>query len=124
MGAKLCHCLAKHIDEISASACSGDQFTLTCHTTSNVTLLEWTLTIPGRPAPDTRFLSSSGSTASGTPLIVGQTVFQFLRTSVSPLTSTMVINNVSTSLNGTRLDCSYGGVMETTIINVINGTSI
>ena len=92
----------------------------------NVTLLQWTLTIPDRPAPDIRFLSSSGGTASVTPLIVGQTLFQFLRTSVSPLTSTMVINNVSTSLNGTRVECSYGGeVMETTIINVVgNGKSI
>ena len=89
-------------------------------------LLQWTLTIPDRLAPDIRLLSSSGSTASVTPLIVGQTLFQFLRTSVSPLISTMVINNVSTSLNGTRLECSYGGeVMETTIINVLgNGMSI
>ena len=124
MGSKLCHCLAEHIDEISASVCSGDQLTLTCHT--NVTLLEWILTIPDRPAPDIRFLSSSGNTVSVTPLIVSQTVFQFIRTSVSPLISTMVINNVSTSLNGTRVECSYGGeVMETTIINVIgNGMSI
>ena len=109
---------------ISASVCSGDQLTLTCHTMPNVTLLRWTLTIPDRPAPDIRFLSV-GSTASMMPLIVRQTVFQFLRTSVSPLISTMVINNVSTSLNGTRVECSYGGVMETTIINVIrNGKSI
>ena len=126
MGAKLCHCLAEYIDVIYPSVCSDDQLTLTCHTMPNVTLLAWILTIPDRPASDTRFLSSMGSTSSVTPLIVGQTVFQFLRTSVSPLTSTMVINNVSTSLNGTRLDCSYGGeVMETTIINVVgNGTSI
>ena len=126
MGAKLCHCLAKHIDVISASVCSDDQLNLTCHTMPTVALLQWTLTIPDRSAPDIRFLSSSGSTVSVTPLIVSQTVFQFIRTSVSPLTSTMVINNVSTSLNGTRVECSYSGeVMETTIINVIgNGMSI
>ena len=59
------------------------------------------------------------------PLMIRQTVFQFLSISVSPLTSTMVINNVSTGLNGMRVECSYGGVMETTIINVIgNGKSI
>ena len=110
---------------ISASVCSGDQLTLTCHTMPNVTLLGWTLTIPDHPAPDIRFLSV-GSTVSIMPLIVRQTVFQFLRTSVSPLISTMVMNNVSTSLNGTRVECSYGGgVMETTIINIIeNGKSI
>ena len=105
---------------ISASVCSGDQLILTCHTTPTVTLLEWTLTIPGRSLPDIRFLSSSGSTASVSPLTVGQTMFQFLRTSVSPLISTTVINNVNMSLNGTRVECSYSGeVMETTIINVI-----
>ena len=107
------------------TVCHGDQLTLTCHTTPNVTLLEWTLTIPDCPGPDNRFISSSGSTVSVTPLIVGQTVFQFLRTSVLPLTSTLVINNVSMNVNGTRVECSYGGeVVETTIINVIgNGTS-
>ena len=100
--------------------CSGDQLSLTCHTTPTVTLLGWILSIPDRPGPDLRFVSSSGSTASVLPLIVGQTVFQFLRTSVSPLISTLVVNNVSMSVNGTRVECSYSGeVMETTIINVI-----
>ena len=110
---------------VTVSACHGDQLTLTCHTTPNMTLLQWTLTIPDRPAPDIRFLSSSGSTQNVLPLIVGQTVFQFLRISISPLISTMVINNVSTNVNGTRVECSYSGeVMETTTINVIgNGTS-
>ena len=112
---------------VIVSVCHGDQLTLLCHTTPNETLLQWTLIIPipDRPGPDNRFISSSGSTASVTPLVVGQTVFQFLRISVSPLESTLVINNASTRVNGTRVECSYGGeVMETTIISVIgNGTS-
>ena len=38
----------------------------------------------------------------------------------------MIIDNVSTSLNGTRVECSYGGgVVSTDIINVIgNGTCV
>ena len=105
---------------VIVSVCHGDQLNLSCHTTPNVTLLQWTLSIPDRPGPDIRFLSSSGSTQNVLPLIVGQTVFQFLRISVSPLKSTLVINNVSTSLNGTRVECSYNSeVMETTTISVI-----
>ena len=40
--------------------------------------------------------------------------------SVSVHKKVMVIDNVSTFLNGTRVECSYGGrVMETTVIIVI-----
>ena len=102
--------------------CSGDQLNLTCHATPSETLIQWNLTIPSRSnsVPELRFLSSEGSTASVTPLIVGQTVFQFLRTSTSPLTSIAVIDNVSADVNGTRVECSYGGgVVSTDIINVI-----
>ena len=110
------------------SVCSGDQLNLTCHSAPNATLLQWSLTIPGRSPPELRFISSTGNTDSVTPLTVGQTVFQFLRISTSPepLVSTMIIDNMSTSLNGTRVECSYGGrVMSTDIINVIgNGMLI
>ena len=100
--------------------CPGDQLNLTCHATQDETLLQWSITIPGHSVAELRFIPSSGNTARVTPLIVGQTVFQFLRTSTSPLAAVMIIDNVSTSLNGTRVECSYGGgVMSTDIINVI-----
>jgi hypothetical protein len=104
--------------------CPGDQLNLTCHTAPDETLLQWSLTIPSRPVPELRFISSEGNTVSVAPLTVGQTEFQFLRTSTSPepLISLMVINNVSSSLNGTRVECSYPGgrVVSTDIINIIN----
>lgn len=104
--------------------CSGDQLNLTCHPAPNETLLVWSVAIPGRLAAELRFISSDGNTDSVAPFIVGQTVFQFLRTSISPepLVSTMIIENVSTSLNGTRVECSYNygdRVLSTYIINVI-----
>ena len=107
--------------ETLVSVCSGDQLNLTCHVTPNETLLQWSVTIPGRSVSELRFISSGGNTVSVAPLIVGQTVFQFLRTSTSPLVSTIVIDNVSSSLNGTRVECSYldGRVVSTDIINVI-----
>ena len=100
--------------------CPGDQLNLTCLTTPNETLLQWSIDIPSRSAPELRFISTDGITASVTPLIVGQTVFQFLRTSTSPLISLMVIDNVRTDVNGTRVECSFGGrVVSIDIINVI-----
>ena len=115
------NCLLKTVP-----VCPGGQINLTCQASPDETLLQWSLTIPGRSVPELRFISSDANTASVSPLIVGQTVFQFLRTSTSPLplVSVMVTDDVSTSLNGTRVECSYGGgVMETTVITVIrNGT--
>ena len=98
---------------------------LPCSAADGETLLNWTITVPNLSVHETRFISSSGSANSLAPLMVGQTEFQFLRTSLSPLRSTMEINNVTVGLNGTRVECSYGGrVMSTNIINVVeNGTN-
>ena len=106
--------------------CSGDQLNLTCHPAPSATLLQWNVTILGR-SPELRFISSTGNADSVQALTVGQTIFQFLRISTSPepLVSTMIIDNVSTSLNGTRVECSYGGRVMSTYINVIgNGMLI
>ena len=100
--------------------CPGDQLNLTCLTAPNGTLLQWSVDIPGRPAPELRFISTDGNTIRVTPLTVGQTLFQFLRTSTLPLTSLMVIDNVSSDVNGTRVECSDGGrLVSTDIIKVI-----
>ena len=104
------------------SVCPGGQLNLTCNTMSDQThtALIWNMTFPHRPGYEQRLILAGGSADSASPFTVGQTEFQFLRTSVSPLMSTMVIDNVSSILNGTRVSCSYGGgVMSTDIINVI-----
>lgn len=102
-----------------ASVCLGGQLTLICDTLmSNETLIEWNVVFPDYL--ETRFISSLGNTGSVAPLTVDQTMFQFLRTSVSPLISTMIIDNVTVNMDGTRIDCSYGGRLITSnIINVI-----
>lgn len=99
---------------------------LLCSVAAGKTLLKWTITFPDRSVPEERFVSSSGSTSSVAPLMVGQTEFQFLRTSLSPLRSIMEINNVTVELNGTIVECSSDGrVMSTNIINVIrSGTNL
>ena len=100
--------------------CPGGQLNLTCNTMSDQTALLWNMTFPHRPGYEQRLILAGDIADSASPFTVGQTVFQFLRTSISPLMSLMVIDNVSSILNGTRVDCSYGGgVMSTDIINVI-----
>ena len=81
------------------------------------------MTFPHHPGYE-RFILAGGIADRASPLTVSQIMFQFFRSSVSPLISVMVIDNVSTTLNGTRVECSYGGsVMSTDFINVIeNGT--
>ena len=101
--------------------CPRGQLNLTCLTTPGVTLLQWNIVFPDSSDSEIRFISSRGSAESAkSTFTLGHTVFQFSRTSSSPLTSLIVIDNVTTGLNGTRVECSYGDrVMTTTIINVI-----
>ena len=110
---------------VSRSVCPAGQLNLTCNTRtmSDQTILRWNMTFPHRPGYEIRDILTSGS---ATPLTINQTMFQFFRTSVSPLISTIVIDNVSAVFNGTRVECFYGGrVMITIIINVIgNGMFI
>ena len=107
-------------ESAEVSVCPGGQLNLTCNTMSDQTSLTWNLTFPHRPGYERRLILAGVISDSASPLTVSQTVFKFLRTSVSPLISVMVIDNMSAILNGTRVECSYGGaVMSTNIINVI-----
>ena len=109
-----------------ASVCPNEQLILTCQARPDEVLLQWSLRFPGRSQAEDRYISSEGSANRAPNLnVMGNTSFQFLRISTSPLISMMVIDNVSSSLNGTRVDCIYGHeMMSTDTINVItNGTS-
>ena len=99
---------------MTASVCPGGQLVLTCHT--NETVLRWTFSF--RPS-ESRSTSSSDSSNSTAPLIINETTLRILRTSISPLTSTLFIDNVTADLNGTMIFCSYRGGNSTTIIHVI-----
>ena len=104
------------------SVCPGEQLNLTCLAAPNQTLLQWSLMLPGRSQPELRYLSSRGMVDSVTQLTVGQTDFQFFRTSTSPLMSVIVITSLTAELTGTRVDCSSGGsVVAVFTINPENG---
>ena len=109
----------------SVSVCPGGQLVLKCDTNSSVILLEWSVTFnsPNLQHTEMRSVDSLGSAESQAPFIINHTEFQFLRTSVSPLISTMIISNVSMSLNGTRVDCRYAGMTSTTFINIIRNST-
>ena len=97
------------VQSVEVSVCSGGQLNLTCIATPGEALLQWSLMVPDRLGSETWFISSSGSAESTVSIfIVGQTVFRFLRISISPLISVIVINNVTSQLNGTIVNCSYG----------------
>ena len=121
------HCASiGNAESAEVSVCPSGQLNLTCNTTEQ--MLTWSITVPDRPGTERRLILAGGGADSALPLTIGQTTFQFLRTLVSPLISIMVIDNVNTVLNGTRVDClKEDGVMSTDIINVINigsGTSL
>ena len=105
----------------AVSVCPRGQLNLICLTTQDVTLLQWNIVFPDSSDPEIHFISSGGSAESAkSTFTLGQTVFRFSRTSSSPMTSLIVIDNVTTSLNGTRVEYSYSDrVMTTTVINVI-----
>ena len=99
----------------SVQVCPGGNTTLTCST--NGTLLIWSIALPNKQVTE-RFVSGMGSADSQIPLIIDQTTIYFLRTSTSPLISMITFTNVNVELNGTRVDCIYGGVTETNYIHV------
>ena len=109
-----------------ASVCPGEQLNLTCQATPGVTLIQWDLNLPNSSDPESRFISSGGSAESSvSTFTLGQTVFHFSRTSTSPLASLIIIDNMTTSLNGIRVECTYNGsVMSATNINVIGNGMI
>ena len=98
--------------------CPGEQLNLTCLAAPNETLLQWSLMLPGR-SPESRYISSLGMVDTVAPRTVGQTEFQFIRTSTSPLMSVIVIASLTAELTGTRVDCLSGGsVVAMSIINI------
>ena len=100
--------------------CPGGQLNLTCLGGPDETLLTWSLIFPSSSNPDVRFISSRGTAESArSTFTLGQTVFQFSRTSTSPLISLIIIENMTSELNGTRVNCSDSNIMIlTTVINI------
>ena len=90
--------------------------------------LSWNITFPDgiNQRSELRYISSMGTSTCQAPRTVYQTVFQFVRTSISPLISTLAVYNMTSTLNGTRVDCHDAEnytMISSTIINVIGNGS-
>ena len=106
------------------SVCPGGQVLLTCERISG-SFLHWDVSILHLAMNREAIISSVG-VVSATYLNFGtllSTAFNITRTSGNPLISQMVVNNVTTAINGSTIYCSTNGdengaPMAT--INVIN----
>ena len=91
--------------------CEGKQLELTCST--NVSILGWKSSPlqneQGQVQTFMRFISSVGTSQQVSNMTVNSTLFNVSRVSSqdeSPLVSRLVINPVTKSLNGTRVNCT------------------
>ena len=90
------------------SVCPGGQVQLTCERIFG-SILYWDVSVP-HPMAITRerFVLSQGSLLSP-EFKIDFTEFNITRTSDSPLISQLLINNVTTEINGSTIYCSEDG---------------
>ena len=104
------------------SVCPGGQLLLTCERMSG-TILYWDVCIPHPMAITRERLVASEGVLLSPYFNIGITEFNITRTSDSPLISQLLINNVTTEINGSTIYCSEDGNetnVPMTIINVKN----
>ena len=106
------------------SVCPGGQVLLTCERMSG-SFLYWTVSIPHLAMIRESVITSTGVVSTTALQFNGlhSTAFTVTHTSGSPLTSQMIVNDVTTAINGSTIYCSEdsdenGAPMIT--INVIN----
>ena len=105
------------------SVCPGGQVPLTCEITSGSSFLHWTVSVPNLGT--TRTVVADQGDFNPNILFNGlhSTTFTIIRTSANPLTSQMMVNNVTTAINGSTIYCSEDGIVNGApmiTINVIN----
>ena len=123
--------LSAGVVEISPSSVApvcqvGDQLELTCTTTG--IFLRWEITVfPENVTHIQTPIQSIGTSGIPPPLMISSSTLNFSRISgpnSSPLISRMVVNPVSSGLNGTVVNCFEGSsstdTLATTTIQVID----
>ena len=89
------------------SICPGGQVLLTCERIYG-SILYWNISVSHLATTRERIVLSQGSILSP-EFRIGFTEFNITRTSASPLVSQMLINNVTTEINGSTISCSEDG---------------
>ena len=108
----------------SVLVCQGDRLELTCSGTGNSQ--QWTVYPDDGTAQNFVVGILSPTRVDPPELTVNQVLFHFSINSTSPLTSTVVIDNVTADANGIRLVCTHSAGMRTSqTINVVtNGNNM
>ena len=87
------------------SVCPGGQVLLTCERISG-SFLHWTVSVPHLGTRKT-FVANQGTFTTDLQLTgLHYATFTITRTSINPLTSQMMVNNVTTEVNGSTIYCS------------------
>ena len=111
--------------------CVGDMLELICSLSNpDSNLLEWTFT-PALIFANSERAIDANSPNNDTPVMINSTLFTFSRISARghlPLVSKLMINPLTTGLNGIMINCTDVSMMETAtaIVHVVNrhsGTS-
>ena len=103
------------------SVCPGGQLLLTCERMSG-SILYWdtnVLRMTGTTTQEQRIVLSQGNLLSP-EFRIGFIEFNISRTSENPLISQMLINNVTTEINGSTIYCSEDGDENNAPMTVIN----
>ena len=90
------------------SVCPGGQVLLTCGRNSGFTLY-WNISIPHPMATTREIIVTHQGILLSPEFRIGFTEFSITLTSVRPLTSQLLINNVTAEINGSTIYCSEDG---------------
>ena len=101
------------------SVCPGGQVLLTCERMSG-SVSYWNISIPHPMATALEVIVTSQGVLLSSGFKRNFTEFNITLTSESPLTSQLLINNVTTEINGSTIYCSEDGNENNAPITVIN----
>ena len=90
------------------SVCPGGQLLLTCERMSGL-ILVWDISVPRMPSATTQRIVLSQEELLSPEFKIDFTELNITRTSDSPLISQLLINNVTTEINGSAIYCSEDG---------------
>ena len=101
------------------TVCPGGQLLLTCERMSGI-ILYWDISIPRMPSATTQRIVLSQGHLDSPEFRIGFTEFNISLTSDNPLISQLLINNVTTEINGSTIYCSEDGDENNAPMTVIN----
>ena len=100
------------------SVCPRGKFLLTCEaTSSSIRFLHWIISLPHLVTPLTRIVANQGVILSP-EFSISFTEFNIIRTSASPLISQLLINDVTTEINGSTIYCSEDGNQGNIVVTI------